>query len=300
MAETKKTSVSEHIQDLDEQLDRLMSDFEPDEKEKKSVDYADHDFSAVVDDEDFETRLSEIEQFEVIAAELDSGSSALHLGAWFLATLEVQDDGDAATKRYVQIRMQSLSDPARAQLVDDLSSIAEEWDHQDFHKGIWLKVSMESDQDEVRKILYTKHRLQLISDERKKSLFDKDQEEKLAEEKSRLEREKKETAKKAVAANEEKEKRRRRINYVTVRLQNSGFTIQELEWGWSLTKAPDYENKKINSYDELIEFCRGRGIDARDDIDPEQIRIPTKKENNGCRFVAAVSFVLVILWLIVE
>ena len=296
MAKTSETAVSKHIQDLDEQLDRLMSDFEP--PEQKAGDRSGHDFGTVVDDEDFETRLSEIEQFDIIARELEDGNDIRHSGAWFLAQLEVQDDGEEATKRYVQIRRQSMSDPGRAQLLDDLSVVSEEWGQQQLHSGVWLKVAMESDQAEIRKILYVKNRLQLIADERKKQSVELERKRHRDQENEKLERDKREEARKARAQKEEREKRDRRVEYVIVRLENAGFQVVPLEWGWTLTKIPEIENKRINSYDELIEFARDRGIEAQDDIDPELIRRPQKKENSGCFLATAIFVSLVILWLI--
>lgn len=298
MTADNKTSVSQHIRDLDAQLDRLMSDCEPSGKEKaKAVKSIDHDLSKVIDDEDFEIRLSEIEQFELIANELEDGSKTRHPGAWFLATLEVQGEGEEATKKYVEVRMQGLSDLGRAQLLDDLSVVSEEWGQQQLHSGVWLKVAMESDQAEIRKILYVKNRLQLIADERKKQSVELERKRHRDEENEKLERDRREEAEKARAQKEEKIKRDRRVKYVIVRLENAGFQVRPLEWGWTLTKMPEIENKRINSYDELIEFARGRGIEARDDIDPEHIRIPQKKENSGCLLATAILS-LIILWLV--
>ena len=174
-------------------------------------------------------------------------------------------------------------------MLDDLSVVSEEWGQQQLHGGVWLKVAMESDQAEIRKILYIKNRLQLIADE-KETIRQLERKRHRDQENEKLERDKREEARKARAQKEEEKSVIAGGEYVIVRLENAGFQVVPLEWGWTLTKIPEIENKRINSYDELIEFARDRGIEAQDDIDPELVRRAQKKENSG-RFLATAIFV---------
>ena len=185
-----------------------------------------------MDDEDFETRLSEIEQFDIIARELEDGNDIRHSGAWFLAQLEVQDDGEEATKRYVQIRRQSMSDPGRAQLWM-ICRVSEEWGQQQLHRVFGLR-SMSL----IRRIRkFSMSRTACNSSQTKKETIRR-----IRKTSSQENEKQREINRRGEEREHKKKKKSKSQGGMSLFVLKIGFKLP-LEWGWTLTKN-QIENKK--------------------------------------------------------